>query len=52
MQVGSLMMEHARYVHWDDIRQAAPAFLTIILMPLSYSIAYGIISGIGFTLFL
>uniref|UniRef100_A0A7S3QU41 Xanthine/uracil/vitamin C permease n=1 Tax=Dunaliella tertiolecta TaxID=3047 RepID=A0A7S3QU41_DUNTE len=44
--VGSLMMEHSRYVAWDDIRQAVPAFLTIIVMPLTYSIAYGLITGL------
>ena len=31
---------------WDDIRQAVPAFLTIIVMPLTYSIAYGLITGL------
>mmetsp|Transcript_13893 Transcript_13893/g.34200 ORF Transcript_13893/g.34200 Transcript_13893/m.34200 type:complete len:631 (-) Transcript_13893:129-2021(-) len=50
--VGCLMMEHSRYVHWDDIRQAIPAFLTIVLMPLTYSIAYGIICGITSAIFL
>eukprot|EP00983_Pelagomonas_calceolata_P027798 872398-Pelagomonas_calceolata.AAC.9 len=33
-------------VAWDDIRQAVPAFLTIIVMPLTYSIAYGLITGL------
>lgn len=40
------MMEHSRYVAWEDIRQAAPAFLTIILMPLTYSVAYGVMAGL------
>lgn len=44
--VGCLMMEHAVHVDWNDLRQAAPAFLTIILMPLTYSIAYGVLGGI------
>jgi len=44
--VGALMFEHARYVEWHDIYQAVPAFLTIILMPLTFSIAYGILGGI------
>jgi xanthine/uracil/vitamin C permease (AzgA family) len=29
------MMEHARHVAWEDVRQAVPAFLTILLMPLT-----------------
>ncbi|KAJ9505668.1 hypothetical protein QJQ45_022168, partial [Haematococcus lacustris] len=49
---GAMMMEHCRYVHWADIRQAVPAFLTIVLMPLTNSIAYGLICGLGFTIFL
>ncbi|KAL6757129.1 putative purine permease, partial [Haematococcus lacustris] len=52
LQVGALMMEHSRYVNWDDPRQAVPAFLTIVLMPLTYSIAYGIICGLSFVIFL
>ncbi len=30
--VGALMMEHSRYVQWQDLRQAVPAFLCIILV--------------------
>jgi hypothetical protein len=48
----TLSQENAKYVHWEDIRQAAPAFITILLMPLTYSIAYGIICGLGLTIFL
>jgi AGZA family xanthine/uracil permease-like MFS transporter len=49
---GYTSQENAKYVHWEDIRQAAPAFVTILLMPLTYSIAYGIICGLGLTIFL
>ncbi|KAA8517520.1 hypothetical protein F0562_017850 [Nyssa sinensis] len=35
------------WIEWDDMRQAIPAFVTMILMPLTYSIAYGLIGGIG-----
>jgi len=31
---------------WTDSRQSITAFVTIILMPLTYSIAYGIIAGL------
>ncbi|KAK8548237.1 hypothetical protein V6N13_054958 [Hibiscus sabdariffa] len=45
--VGVLMMKSVVDVEWDDMRQAIPAFVTMILMPLTYSIAYGLIGGIG-----
>ncbi|KAG1679264.1 hypothetical protein FOA52_009294 [Chlamydomonas sp. UWO 241] len=45
--VGALMFEHARHIDWLDVRSAVPAFMTIILMPLTFSIAYGIIAGIA-----
>ncbi|XP_051138219.1 adenine/guanine permease AZG1-like [Andrographis paniculata] len=45
--VGVLMMRTVVEVDWGDMRQAIPAFVTMILMPLTYSIAYGLIGGIG-----
>ncbi|GFQ05328.1 adenine/guanine permease azg1, partial [Phtheirospermum japonicum] len=45
--VGVMMMRAVVEVEWGDMRQAIPAFLTLILMPLTYSIAYGLIAGIG-----
>lgn len=45
--VGVLMMRAVVEVEWDDMRQAIPAFITLLLMPLTYSIAYGLIGGIG-----
>lgn len=30
----------------QDTRQAVPAFITILVMPLTYSIAYGLVAGI------
>ena len=44
--VGFLMMQQARDIKWGDVEIALPAFLTIILMPFTYSIANGI--GAGF----
>ena len=44
--VGALMMEGVRHVEWDDIAEAVPAFLTIILMPLTFSIANGVSFGV------
>ncbi|KAK6932929.1 Nucleobase cation symporter 2 family [Dillenia turbinata] len=45
--VGVLMMKSVVEIEWGDLRQAIPAFVTLILMPLTYSIAYGFIGGIG-----
>ncbi|CAA2999161.1 adenine guanine permease AZG1-like [Olea europaea subsp. europaea] len=45
--VGVLMMRSVVEIEWDDMREAIPAFMTLILMPLTYSIAYGLIGGIG-----
>ncbi|KDP21673.1 hypothetical protein JCGZ_03344 [Jatropha curcas] len=45
--VGVLMMRAVVDIEWNDMRQAIPAFVTLILMPLTYSIAYGLIGGIG-----
>ncbi|PWA96284.1 Xanthine/uracil/vitamin C permease [Artemisia annua] len=45
--VGVLMMRSVVEIDWEDMKQAIPAFMTLILMPLTYSIAYGLIGGIG-----
>ena len=44
--VGFLMMQQVKEIAWDDLEIAVPAFLTIILMPFTYSITVGI--GAGF----
>ncbi len=44
--VGFLMMQQVKNIDWDDIEIALPAFLTIALMPFTYSISAGI--GAGF----
>ena len=44
--VGFLMMSHVREIPWDDLDVAIPAFLTIVVMPFTYSITNGI--GAGF----
>jgi AGZA family xanthine/uracil permease-like MFS transporter len=44
--VGFLMMQQVRDIDWDDLDIAIPAFLTIVLMPFTYSITVGI--GAGF----
>ncbi len=44
--VGVMMMPSVSRIHWDDYCKAIPAFLTIIMMPLSYSISDGILIGV------
>jgi AGZA family xanthine/uracil permease-like MFS transporter len=44
--VGAMMMKAISEVNWNNPRDGIPAFLTIIIMPLTYSIAYGVIAGI------
>jgi AGZA family xanthine/uracil permease-like MFS transporter len=44
--VGFLLMSQIRDIEWDDLDIAIPAFLTIILMPFTFSITNGI--GAGF----
>jgi AGZA family xanthine/uracil permease-like MFS transporter len=44
--VGFLMMQQVRFIDWDDVEIALPAFLTVVLMPFTYSISVGI--GAGF----
>ena len=44
--VGVMMMPSIKTIHWEDYSKAIPAFLTIILMPLAYSISDGILIGV------
>ncbi|MFX3622960.1 MAG: NCS2 family permease [Ectobacillus sp.] len=43
--VGSLMMGAVRHIEWDNFDEAFPAFLVILSMPLTSSIATGIALG-------
>jgi len=44
--VGLFMMSPVKEIEWTEITEALPAFLAIIMMPLAYSIAEGIVWGI------
>lgn len=44
--VGFLMMEPVLHVNFRDAAEGVPAFLTLLLMPLTYSIAEGMLAGI------
>lgn len=43
--VGLFMMSPIKKIELDDVTEAIPAFLTIIMMPFAYSIAEGIVFG-------
>lgn len=43
--VGCLMMSNVRKIRWDDFSESIPAFLTIVIMALSFSITEGIAFG-------
>ena len=47
--VGMLMMMQIVYIDWQDFEIAFPAFVTIVLMPFTYSITAGI--GAGFIMY-
>jgi AGZA family xanthine/uracil permease-like MFS transporter len=44
--VGVLMMASAAKISWEDMSDALPAFLTMIAIPLTFSIAHGLALGI------
>ncbi|MFJ8089898.1 NCS2 family permease [Lysinibacillus sp. NPDC095746] len=46
--VGVLMVSSLRLIDWDKFEIAVPAFFTVIMMPLGYSIATGIAIGFVF----
>ncbi len=47
--VGFLMMSQVIHIDWEDPEEGIPAFLTMVLMPFTYSITVGI--GAGFISF-
>jgi AGZA family xanthine/uracil permease-like MFS transporter len=44
--VGVFMMGPVREIDFSDITESVPAFLTMVMMPLAYSIAEGIVWGL------
>jgi adenine/guanine/hypoxanthine permease len=50
--VGALMARSLGQVQWHNPLHAVTAFITVMMMPLTYSIAYGLISGIGTYMFM
>lgn len=47
--VGSLMAMQVKEIDWTKVEVAVPAFITILMMPLTYSVATGI--ALGFILY-
>ncbi|MCG8335542.1 MAG: NCS2 family permease [Proteobacteria bacterium] len=43
--IGLFMMKPVAKIAWDDYEEAIPAFLALILIPLTYSITQGIVWG-------
>jgi AGZA family xanthine/uracil permease-like MFS transporter len=43
--VGSMMMTSVKSIKWEDYTESVPAFLTMIMMPLTFSITDGIAFG-------
>jgi len=50
--VGLLMLTGIKEINFEDFTEGLPAFLTIIMMPFTYSIANGVSAGILFYTFL
>ena len=44
--VGTIMVRAVREIDWSDVTEAAPAFFTAILMPLTFNISHGLAAGI------
>ena len=44
--VGALMVRNITQIDWEDVTESIPAFLTIVMMPFSFSITHGM--GFGF----
>jgi adenine/guanine/hypoxanthine permease len=44
--VGTLMVRAVREIDWTDTTEAAPAFFTALLMPLTFNISHGLAAGI------
>ncbi|KJR80423.1 MFS transporter, AGZA family, xanthine/uracil permease [Sporothrix schenckii 1099-18] len=44
--VGCLMIRQVTFINWSYIGDAIPSFITIVFMPFSYSVAYGLMAGL------
>jgi AGZA family xanthine/uracil permease-like MFS transporter len=44
--VGSMMFKNVIHIEWEDYTESIPAFLTLVMMPLTFSITEGISFGV------
>ncbi|PSP55287.1 NCS2 family permease [Halobacteriales archaeon QS_1_67_19] len=44
--IGVVMLQNVVDIEWDDVTDVVPAGMTILIMPFTFSIAYGIAAGI------
>jgi AGZA family xanthine/uracil permease-like MFS transporter len=44
--VGALMTQSIAHIEWREFSEAAPAFITMLAMPLTFSIATGLSLGL------
>ncbi|MFI1647072.1 NCS2 family permease [Streptomyces avidinii] len=44
--IGAMMMQNARHVDWSDSATSIPVFLTVVIMPYTYSITAGVAAGV------
>ncbi|MFF8290064.1 NCS2 family permease [Streptomyces sp. NPDC016309] len=44
--IGAMMLQNARHVDWTDWSIAVPVFLTVVLMPFTYTITTGVGAGV------
>ncbi len=45
IMIGVLMMSCVRFIDWNNLSEAIPAFLVILIMPLTFSVADGMAVG-------
>jgi MFS superfamily sulfate permease-like transporter len=46
MLIGAMMMSEATEIDWHNMSEAIPAFLTMVIMPFTFSITDGIVFGL------
>merc|ERR1712166_905326 len=44
--IGMLMMQNVTLIDWTRVEEAMPAFLTIVIMPFTFSITNGLVVGL------
>jgi len=48
--VGASMLCDCRFIDWNNMCEAVPAFLCAVMMPFTFSVPVGLISGIGMSI--